>query len=437
MIRIAMQNIQGLGFDKRERKYKLIYNFIKQYEVDLIGMVETNTFWPKVQMKKSIYERTKEWFEARFLNVGYNKRDKDPPRSQHGGVINMTMDKLTHKVVESGEDPRKLGRWSWVRFRGKNNRQLRVATIYRPCVPTTSTNTTRGAHTVHCQHVRALLKDNVSGQPRRIMMDDLQVEVVKWKEEGDSIIVMGDFNEDVRNDYCKQWRNNLGLKDVVLERLGENLMPATHIRGSEPIDSIWITANIEVKRTIVMPQDEGAGDHRPIMIDIKEESVFGFNIANTPAMRARKLKHQDPRIVKKYLHILEKFYTRHDFYQMIYDLSEETIEYPLQKSLQTRFEKLDRIRVAGMKHAESKCRKFYCGRVPWSPDIGKAHNVIELWTLIVRRLEGRKVHATTINRKKRECMFEGDTTVGVIQARKLLQEAYSLYSMEVQNSEKK
>ena len=436
VVRIAMQNIQGLGFDKRERKYKLIYNFIRQYEVDLIGMVETNTFWPKVQMKKSIYERTKEWFEARYLNVGYNERDKDPPRSQHGGVINMTMDKLTHKVVESGGDPRKLGRWSWVRFRGKNNRHLRVATIYRPCVPVTSTNITKGAHTVHCQHVRALLKDNVPGQPRRIMMDDLHEEVVKWKEEGDSIIVMGDFNEDVRNDYCKQWRDNLGLKDVVLERLGENLMPATHIRGSEPIDSIWTTANIEVKRTIVMSQDEGAGDHRPIMIDIRAESVFGFNIPNTPTMRARKLKHQDPRIVKKYLSILGKFYTRHDFYQMIYGLSEETIEYPLQKSLQTRFEKLDRIRVAGMKHAESKCRKFYCGRVPWSPDIGKAHNVIELWTLIVRRLEGRKVHATTINRKKRECMFEGDTMVGVIQARKLLQEAYSLYSMEVKNSAK-
>ena len=149
VVRIAMQNIQGLGFDKRERKYKLIYNFIRQYEVDLIGMVETNTFWPKVQMKKSIYERTKEWFEARYLNVGYNERDKDPPRSQHGGVINMTMDKLTHKVVESGGDPRKLGRWSWVRFRGKNNRHLRVATIYRPCVPVTSTNITKGAHTVH------------------------------------------------------------------------------------------------------------------------------------------------------------------------------------------------------------------------------------------------------------------------------------------------
>ena len=72
VVRVAVQNIQGLGFDKRERKYKLIYNFIKQYSVDLIGMVETNTFWPKVQMDKRIYKRTREWFESRHLNVGYN-----------------------------------------------------------------------------------------------------------------------------------------------------------------------------------------------------------------------------------------------------------------------------------------------------------------------------------------------------------------------------
>ena len=67
-------------------------------------------------------------------------------------------------------------------------------------------------------------------------------------------------------------------------------MPVTHIRGSPPIDSIWVTANIDVKRTIAMPQDDGVGDHRPVMIDIVAESVFGYNIPPTPSMRARKLK---------------------------------------------------------------------------------------------------------------------------------------------------
>ena len=94
VVRLAFQNVQGFGFDKRARKYKSIYQFIKKYSVDMIGMAETNTYWPKVKMTARLYERTKEWFKARYLKVGYNSKDTDPPRSQPGGVATMTIDKL-------------------------------------------------------------------------------------------------------------------------------------------------------------------------------------------------------------------------------------------------------------------------------------------------------------------------------------------------------
>ena len=61
VIRLAFQNVQGLGFDRRSRKYKLIHNFVKKHSVDMIRMVETNTCWPKVGMSLSLFERTKEW----------------------------------------------------------------------------------------------------------------------------------------------------------------------------------------------------------------------------------------------------------------------------------------------------------------------------------------------------------------------------------------
>ena len=64
------------------------------------------------------------------MNVGYNLQDKDAPRSQQGGVETMTMHKLAYKVSESGGDPIKLGKWIWVRLQGKNNKNLRVATVY-------------------------------------------------------------------------------------------------------------------------------------------------------------------------------------------------------------------------------------------------------------------------------------------------------------------
>ena len=251
--------------------------------------------------------------------------------------------------------------------------------MYRPCVPTAGDKKQKGPFTVHCQHVRNLLSNGDNRLPRRALMDDLKAEVIKWKEKGDSIIIMGDFNEDVRNDYCTQWRDELGMRDILMDRVGKDNMPSTHIRGSEPIDSVWATANVEVKRIVVMPQDEGIGDHRPLMFDIIAESVFGYDIPPTPAMKARRLKNNDPRIAKKYIQALVSFYKKHNFFKRVHDLSQIPMEYPLQPLVQKLYEKLDTIRVKAMKHAEAKCRKFKCGQIPWSPAIDKAHNYIELW----------------------------------------------------------
>ena len=89
LIQIAFQNVQGLRFDKRGRKYQSVFNFLKQYSVDLFGMAETNTFWPKVPIEKRLFERPKGWFEARHLSLSYNSVDSIKDRAQPGGVASM------------------------------------------------------------------------------------------------------------------------------------------------------------------------------------------------------------------------------------------------------------------------------------------------------------------------------------------------------------
>ena len=76
----------------------------------MIGVAETNTCWPKVGMSLSLFERTKEWFEARFVKVGYNTMDKYSPRSQPGGVATIVTNKMAYKISESGVDNKNLGR---------------------------------------------------------------------------------------------------------------------------------------------------------------------------------------------------------------------------------------------------------------------------------------------------------------------------------------
>ena len=43
--------------------------------------------------------------------------------------------KASNRVIDSGIDPRKLGRWVWQRLRGKHNKTAMIITAYRPCPP--------------------------------------------------------------------------------------------------------------------------------------------------------------------------------------------------------------------------------------------------------------------------------------------------------------
>jgi hypothetical protein len=49
-----------------------------------------------------------------------------------GGTLMAAINHMTHRVLKSGTDPTRLGRWSWIQFQGKQGMRLRVEMIYRP-----------------------------------------------------------------------------------------------------------------------------------------------------------------------------------------------------------------------------------------------------------------------------------------------------------------
>jgi hypothetical protein len=59
----------------------------------------------------------------------YGNTKKD---NQWGGVGIPSMTKAAHRVANSGTDKTGMGRWTWTRFRGRNNVMLRIITGYRP-----------------------------------------------------------------------------------------------------------------------------------------------------------------------------------------------------------------------------------------------------------------------------------------------------------------
>ena len=108
---------------------------------------------------------------------------------------------------------------------------LRIATVYRPCKK-------GGSSSAYVQQLRWLAKENRDREPREALMEDLKLDIDKWREKGDSIIIMGDFNEDIRSQGLVDWRESMNLREVLLDGLGDDIAPSTYERGTVPIDSI-------------------------------------------------------------------------------------------------------------------------------------------------------------------------------------------------------
>jgi hypothetical protein len=71
-------------------------------------------------------------------------------------------------------------------------------------------------------------------------------------------------------------RDGLDLREAALQHTG-NSPGATFFRGSKPIDSIWISSDIDISNACMMPFGYGVGDHRAFILDIPIKSLVGIN----------------------------------------------------------------------------------------------------------------------------------------------------------------
>jgi hypothetical protein len=99
----------------------------------------------------------------------------------------------------------------------------------------------------------------------------------QWRVAGKHLVLCLDANENIyRAELGRQLTDlhSLDLKEVVGEFTGRQL-GATFFRGSEPIDSIWATNNLEVAHACIMPVGYGVGDHRLFVVDFSTASMVG------------------------------------------------------------------------------------------------------------------------------------------------------------------
>ena len=395
-VRLLLNNMNGIGAYRGGMKDEAMRQFIMEHDIDIVCLTEPNVNWGKVKKKDSWYDRTGTWFESRRLAVAYNKsRGRLARRDQYGGTMTMARDRISHRAVQSGYDFSGLGRWSYIRFKGKRSNVTRVVTAYCPCV------SKKGIHTVYSQQLRVLKRD-----PIQAFWDDLEQQVKEWQMAGETIILSGDWNVDAEDRVFVAWKKRLGLIDPIAKKHGTN-SPGTFNKGKRRLDSFLVSSYLQSTKSGFLPFGMLPGDHRGIYLDVKMNSFIGYRAPAVPSFRARRLQLHDPRILERYQEVLDGILDKQRIYQQVRQLEVEVQRTGLfSPSVQRKYEEIASLHDKAMITAERKCRKLRMGGRQWSPPLQHARDEILLWTLVKRRLLGRAVGAKRIKRLSKKLQID-------------------------------
>ncbi len=134
----------------------------------------------------------------------------------------------------------------------------------------------------------------------------------QWKAAGVEILLMGDFNENV---YMGPFSLTLLADDLRMTELCQWItggrLPATHTRGSTPIDAVYATAGIHGTSVALLPCNEGIGDHRVFVLDITSASVLGDIFPQVLPAKCRLLNCASDRMKHCYNAVLNQLSNRH------------------------------------------------------------------------------------------------------------------------------
>ncbi len=209
---IAFQNIGSFQQDEEMAlKLEALRRFTIEKEVDIFGFTEANTCWDVVSETNRPARRTRGWWEKCQWTLTHNRlepHDNEKTAYQPGGTGILCINHAAHRTLRPGDDALGLGRWCWTRIQGSDGFVLCVISMYRPCC-------SNGPMTVYQQHLRRLTSLQRFECPKEAILVDLAKEIQTWQHEGDHVILLTDFNDDITDTSVRRWAANLGLVEAI------------------------------------------------------------------------------------------------------------------------------------------------------------------------------------------------------------------------------
>ncbi len=329
--------------------------------------------------------------------MGHNKHDITGNRKQWGGTGVMSHGKMKHFGMGAGIDKAQLGRWTWARHRGKGGIVFRIVSIYQPC---TNKN---GEQSVYAQHKTHLQTHNDDRDPRKAFMEDFQLELSEWIDQGDQIVVGGDVNESVFHRSITSLFDTFNMRNLIFDMHDPTHAPKSYFRTTEGriVDGLWGTPGIHVERCGYLEPGDFPGNHSLMWADITYESALGHNPPLPKRPSARRLRTSDLKCTKRYLDRYEATVKRQHLHSRQMRL-EKVAPYglPLSPPLIKEAIAIDEAKTTAMLTSAKKCRKLKMGAVEYSLATNGPLLQIDFWETAIRRRRGVQVRTKLWHRKK-------------------------------------
>jgi len=250
------------------------------------------------------------------------------------------------------------------------------------------------------QQSRYWHKQQITKCPRDKLLEDLKVEIHQWQEEGDSIILMADMNDDIRSADIKEFCQALNLIDPTSHLHGKAKFP-THQRGSTTIDGIFISTKLlpQVKSSFLAFGKATHSNHHMVWLDIQSKLMGVHQPKEIIHAKARRLKCQDPQIVHKYNQFLKEAVVEQGIEHQLECLQHEIQQVGPSKDQHQAYNQLNKMWVVLKHQVEAQCHKIHGRKIPWTPPVTQAIQQVLFWKGILKRNSKGTISTMVLKRR--------------------------------------
>lgn len=401
VFRLAYTNINGFDTEVyNNSSVSSLRQWLQEVDADIFLGCESQINWKKMPWDGKL----RHWFrtgEQQRITFGYNTHEAHLySRRQYGGTLILVSGPSAEWVVDTGVDPSGLGRWCWTCFTSTDRRPVTVYVVYRPVRQSRD-----HALSTYMQHSRYLESIRDYTCPRRALLRDLQVELKKRLALGESLIIAGDFNEDVsKGPLYDLFHSQLGFNEATIHRQTHCTPPATMNRGTVPVDAVWLSPDLPPIAASWLSVLDSPGDHRASVVDFNLDEFLGTPTRRVFTPQGRRLNTKLlPSVQKSYVRLLEAHFQQHRLLPKFYSLCTQSWHNRWHE-FAVQVETLDRIRVEGMMFAEKRCRCFHSGGTFFSPELDRWYKLRRLYSMVLHRASGKRhTRRATIIKLAKQC----------------------------------